>query len=194
MSATPPRPPTSTPMIRGGWELLGDTEIESFRIMRARKSKRRNLRNGAEFDFFLIDGHDWANVLAITPDNQVVLVKQYRHGAEEYTFEIPGGCVEPGEDPHQGAVRELREETGYSVTESIPLGVVRPNPALMSNFCYFYLARGASLTHPPHLDPGEDINVVLKPVEEVIQMATNGQLGHGLHVAALGIARIRGLI
>ncbi len=177
--------------IRGGWELLGDSAIDDFGIFRTRKSKRKNLKNGHAHDFFIMDGLNWAAVIGLTPKNEMVLVRQYRHGSEEYGLEFPGGCIENGEDPAIGAAREFEEETGYRARDLQLLGQVRANPAMMSMTCYYYLARNVTLDGNVHLDPGEDIEVLLRPYDEVYQMLARGEILHVIHVAALGLLALR---
>lgn len=172
---------------KGNWEVLAETTYESFDIFSLKKSTRVNPRTKKRFDFVRIDGLDWANVIPITPDNNVVLIKQYRHGIDDYTFEIPGGCVELGEDPSLSAARELEEETGYHAPALDYLGCIRPNPALLSNRCYLYVARNVTLKGRQQLDPGEDIEVLLKPFDEVVTMVKKGDISHALVVAAFGL-------
>lgn len=176
---------------KGNWEVLNEQTYEDFKIFSLKKSTRVNPRTKTSIDFVRIDGLSWANIIPLTANNEVVLIRQYRHGSDEYTIEIPGGCVEVGEDPALSALRELEEETGHSSSEVEYLGTVRPNPALLSNFCYFYLARGVKLKGPQHLDSGEDIEVLLKPLPEVLAMVRKGEINHALVVAAFGLFAMR---
>ena len=176
---------------KGNWEVLSESTYEDFKIFSLKKSRRVNPRTKTAIDFVRIDGLDWANIIPITPDNQVVLIRQYRHGSDEYTLEIPGGCVEIGEDPALSAVRELEEETGFTSQDVEYLGTIRPNPALLSNRCYLYLARGAILKGKQKLDSGEDIEVLLKPLNEVLSMVKKGEISHALVVAAFGLYTMR---
>lgn len=173
-----------------GWEILSDHLYEAFPIMSIFRSTRRNPRTGQTVDFVRVVGLDWANVIALTPRNEVVLVRQYRHGSEESTLEMPGGCVEPGEDPKLSALRELSEETGYSSSEIEHLGIVRPNPALLSNSCSIYVARNVVRCGEQSLDPGEDITVLTKPLPEVYEMIRRGEITHAMVLAAFALYRL----
>src|SRR6266567_1508471 len=76
---------------------------------------------------------DWVSVVPVTDDGNFVLVRQYRHGIDAPTLEVPGGIIDEGQDPAGAAIRELREETGYGQGTLVPLGVSHPNPALQNN-------------------------------------------------------------
>lgn len=143
------------------------------------------LPSGRIFKPFVFEFGAWANVLAITKNNEAVLVKQYRHGVREVLLELPGGVVDDGENPLEGAKRELMEETGYSSGNIIEVGRIYPNPAIQHNTLYCYLALDAELTGGQHLDDTEEIEVHLVPLEELIEIAKSGKFMHALNVAVL---------
>ena len=143
------------------------------------------LPSGKEYKAFVLEFDAWANVIAITKNNEVVLVKQYRHGVQEVLLELPGGVVDKGEDPLEGAKRELMEETGYSAGNIIEVGRLYPNPAIQHNTLYCYLATDVELTGEQHLDDAEEIEVQLVPLDELIKMAAQGKFLHALNVAVL---------
>ena len=170
------------------WKVLDEHVYETFKIFRIRRSGRENPRTGKRFDFLLMDGLDWVNIIPLTENNEVVLVRQYRHGSESYTWEIPGGCVEKGENPKDSALRELKEETGYeALGEVIHLGTIHPNPAMQAMRCDCFVARGVTLKGLQELDPGEDIQVALKPLEEVRAMIARGEISHAIVLAAFAL-------
>ena len=140
------------------------------------------LANGKFLDATILEFGAWANVIALTKENEVVLIRQYRHGVKEILWEIPGGAVEEGEDPAEGAKRELLEETGYTASEFIEVAKLYANPAIQSNNVYSYLALNAEKIDGQHLDDGEDIEVHLIPLAEVTEMVKHGEFSHALMV------------
>ncbi len=145
----------------------------------------RRRRDGVEDDFVILESPEWVNVVALTPRNEVVLIRQWRHGIGEVALEIPGGMVDPGESPAQAAVRELSEETGYRAPHWEPLAWVHPNPALFTNRCHTFLARNAVPADAPHPDPHEEIEVLTLPLDELPALVRRGDISHSLVVSAL---------
>jgi ADP-ribose pyrophosphatase len=133
------------------------------------------LANGNLLDATIIEFRSWANIVALTRDNEVVSVKQYRHGVCDVLLEFPGGVVEDGEDPIDGARRELLEETGYQASRWIEVGRIYPNPAFQTNTLFCYLALDAEKVSEQNLDAGEDIEVHLVPFDELIELAKRGK-------------------
>ncbi|HEX6811573.1 MAG TPA: NUDIX hydrolase [Planctomycetota bacterium] len=174
------------------WERLGDETLLQYKVFRVRKSRRRSPRTGADIGFFLLDTMDWVNVLPITADQQVVMVRQYRHGSGRVSLEIPGGLIDAHEtDPAAAAARELREETGYEAGQLEPLGVMNPNPSMMTNRCFSYLATGCRLVGGLEMDPGEDIEVVTVPLAELDDVLGRGEIDHAIVLATIAFWRAR---
>ena len=167
------------------WSHDEDTELASTRIFSLRQ--RRGVsptRPEQAGQFVYLDSADWVNVIALTGDEEVVLIEQFRHGLAEVTLEIPGGMVDPGEEPLQAGVRELLEETGYGGGEAHVLGRVSPNPAILNNYCYTVVVRGIGLVAPPAPELHEEIGIRLAPLGEVPALISRGLIHHALVVAA----------
>jgi 8-oxo-dGTP pyrophosphatase MutT (NUDIX family) len=137
-----------------------------------------------EHDFYIIESRDWINVIPLTADHRVVMIRQYRHGSKEVTLEIPGGLVDPGDTPEKAAARELMEETGYQAEELVQIGVVNPNPALFNNRCYTFIAQNAQKIRAPMPDQTEDIEVVLMPISDIQELISKGEIDHAMVIAA----------
>ena len=137
-------------------------------------------------EYIRLEISDWVNIVGITEDGHVILVRQHRHGIDAETLEIPGGCVDPGEAPADAAARELREETGYGDGVWRSLGWVWSNPAIQNNRTHLFLAEGLRPIGAPQLGPGEaDLKVELRPAADVAGLLRSGEVNHSLAVVAL---------
>jgi len=162
------------------WKILESNYIHPrFRIDKC------ELPNDKFLDATIFEFRSWANVVALTKSNEVVLVRQYRHGVRDVLCEIPGCVVEDGENPLEGVKRELLEETGYTASEFVQVGRLYPNPAIQTNTLYSFLAFGAEKVLEQNLDDGEDIEVHLVPLDELVPMIKRGEFPHALNVAVL---------
>jgi ADP-ribose pyrophosphatase len=168
------------------WKTIRSTPVGDFRIFKIRSDVKISPRTGKEHDFFVLDSVNWVNVVAVTPDRQLVMVEQYRHGSNTVELEIPGGMMDAGEtDPVATAVRELREETGYAGEHARLLGKIYSNPAILSNVTYTVLIENCRLQHGVEFDSGEDLITRLVPVAEIPKLVADEKIGHSLVVVAL---------
>ncbi len=141
--------------------------------------------------YYVLEYPDWVNMVALTADNQFILVKQYRHGVKQDVLEIPGGVIDPGEDALTAAKREMLEETGYRFDAIEELSALFPNPATANNRTITYLLRGGIKVQEQQLDEQEEIDVVLVSPEELKQLLLDNQFGQALHTAALFYALVK---
>jgi 8-oxo-dGTP pyrophosphatase MutT (NUDIX family) len=168
------------------WRTITSKPVGDFRIFTVRTDEKISPRTGQTHDFFVIDCVDWVNVLAVTPNRELVMVEQYRHGSNTVELEIPGGIMDQTDaSPVHTGVRELREETGYEGTGARALGEVFANPAIMSNTCHTVLVEDCTLQHPVQWDSGEDMLTRLVPIAEIPGLVSTGNIRHPLVIVAL---------
>lgn len=145
------------------------------------------LPNGAEIaEYWVSEYPPWVNVVGVTAADEVVLVRQYRHGLGAVHYEIPAGVVDPSDaNPEAAARRELRAETGYGGGRWSPLLTLSANPGLQSNLTYSFLAEGVEVVGRPELEPTEDLRVHLVPLARIEPLIGSGEIVQALHAAAL---------
>jgi ADP-ribose pyrophosphatase len=182
------------------WKKVSTKQLGDFRIFKLRSDTFISPRTEKEHDFFVLESVNWVNIIALTSDQKLVMVEQYRFGSNTVELEIPGGMMDPDEtDPGATAVRELREETGYEGENPRILGRIHANPAILNNVCYTILIENCRLKHEVDFDQGEDLATRLLPVAEVTKLVAEEKIGHSLVVVALyhfdlwqrGIKKIR---
>ena len=139
------------------WTLLSSRPIADYPVLRLREDHYRFEPSGLEGNFVVCESRDWALVIPITSDGQIVLVRQYRHGVRQVVLEVPGGVLDAGETPAESAARELREETGFAATSIRLIGKMLPNPAINSAEVHVLVAEGCRKVGEPQLDPFERI-------------------------------------
>jgi 8-oxo-dGTP pyrophosphatase MutT (NUDIX family) len=166
------------------WTPLETELLQDCAVFTVSRTATRSPEGGTH-DFFRIDSPDWVNVVPLTGSGEVVMIRQYRHGLRDVTLEIPGGLVDPGEEPAAAAGRELTEETGYRAADLVLIGATNPNPALFGNRVHTFLATGLERIGPPS-NPGHEETVVeLVPEAELRGIVRAGGVDHALVIAAL---------
>lgn len=174
------------------WQVLERKTIVSKHWLEVREEHVR-LPNGHEIgEFHVIAAPSWAAVVCVTAADEIVLVRQYRHGIGQESLELPAGVLEPGEDPLTGAQRELGEETGYRSERWKPIATFATDPSRHTVHGHFFLASGARPAARA-LDASEDIELLLVPRSELFELVEQGRIVHGLHVGAILLAERRGL-
>jgi len=168
------------------WDKIHSQPVGDFRIFTIRSDRKISPRTLQEHEFYVIESVNWVNVIALTPEQQLVMVEQYRHGSDTVELEIPGGMMDTGESsPIATGERELREETGYEGDHAKIIGKIFPNPAIMSNICFTVMVENCRCVHPVAFDQSEDLITRLIPVSEIPTLVASGKIRHSLVVVAL---------
>lgn len=167
------------------WKTLDSTYLFNRPWLTARRDVVQLPNGEINDEYYILEYPSWVNVIAITDDNEFVMVRQYRHGLGEIFTELPAGVVEEGEAPLAAAKRELAEETGFGGGEWELFTVVSANPGSLNNLSYSYLARGVKLVSERHLDRTEDVEVRLLKEDEVLRMLTTDEVKQALMATPL---------
>jgi 8-oxo-dGTP pyrophosphatase MutT (NUDIX family) len=154
-------------------------------LFRLRRERFRSRRSGKTHDYFIMHLADGVHVIAVTPEQEVVLVRQFRAGSGRDSLETPGGLLEPDEDPGIAGARELLEETGYAGDPPERLGTLRPNPAILTMAITTIVIRNARRVAEPRPDPNEELAIELVPVREIPAVIRDGRIDHAVCVAGL---------
>jgi ADP-ribose pyrophosphatase len=177
----PQLPPSSL----RSWPLLASEVLHAFPIYRLRRDSRQSPRTGKVHTFLVLDATDWVNVVPVTPEGKVVLIRQFRHGTGTFVLEVPGGMVDPADQsPEEAARRELLEETGYAAERFHYLGFVHPNPAIQNNRCHTFLAESVRRAQAQHLEGSEDIEVLEVPYDRIASLIERREITHALVLTA----------
>lgn len=167
------------------WDTLECAQLADLRIFSAERVRRKHPRRDAVGEFYVLDSPEWVNIIPVTSEGNIVMIRQYRHGTDSITLEVPGGLVEHGEDPKTAGMRECAEETGYTAAHDAELlGVNQPNPAFMNNTCHSYLWLDCALSGEQQFDEFEDIEVVLVPLRQIPRLIQTGVIQHSLVLTA----------
>ncbi len=167
------------------WKIVGSEPGPELILFKTRFDRLENPRNGKILRAVVLEARDWVNVIALTPRERIVTVRQFRFGIRQLSLEIPAGLVDPGETPLQAAMRELAEETGYTAREWKPLGWSFANPAFLNNRVHNFLARNAERTASPHPEDGEDLEVAELTLAEIQQAMQDDRMRNANTLLAL---------
>jgi 8-oxo-dGTP pyrophosphatase MutT (NUDIX family) len=168
------------------WSRAGvEATLEENWLFRLRRERFRSRVSGREHDFYVMHLADAVHAIALTADDRMVLVRQFRAGSMHDSLELPGGLLEPEEDPREAGARELLEETGYAGDPAVLLSTLWSNPSIMTSRTATIVVRNAFLVAEPKLDHSEEVGVELVDPREVPRLIQRGQIDHALCVAGL---------
>lgn len=167
------------------WKTLESQQVFNSGLVTIDKEKCEMPDGRIMPSYYILRFPHWVNIVPITDDGKVILIKQYRHATGQIHWEVPGGAVHRGEDPALAALRELEEETGYTSQNLIKVVENYPNPALQDNLVYTYLAKSCTYKGAQALDPFEEIEVVPMSIAEMKKLLAEGLFNHNIVVASL---------
>ncbi|MDA0789220.1 MAG: NUDIX hydrolase [Proteobacteria bacterium] len=167
------------------WVRKQREQIADCRVFSVHESTSVSPSTDEEHSFYVLESADWVNVVPVTAQNEIVCIRQFRHGTEQVTLEIPGGLVDPGESPVDAAAREMREESGFAAAELVSLGVLSPNPALFPNRLHTFVAADAKQVDEVRNTSTEHTEVQLIPMAQLSELLVSGEIDHALVAATL---------
>ena len=167
------------------WVRKETRKLADCRVFSVSESLSICPRTKNEHSFYYIDSADWVNIVPITEDGDVVFIRQFRHGSEQITLEIPGGMVDPGEDPAIAAARECLEESGYEAKSVSSLGILNPNPAIFPNRLHTYVARDCVPVAEIANTSTEHTELILVAMTDLPDLMQSGEIDHALVAATL---------
>lgn len=169
------------------WKTLSSTKEGDYSIFTVNREEKISPVTGGIHTFFTIDSKDWVNIIALTEERKIVLVRQYRHGIHDVTLEVPAGMLEKRETPIEAGLRELSEETGYVAKDAVYLGFVHPNPALFTNTCHTILAQNVVHMSEQTLDGTEDIDIEEWNLSEIPDAILVGKITSPFTISAFAL-------
>ena len=168
------------------WKTLSSEYLFNDLWFKVRKDKCESPEGKIIDPYYVYEFPDWVTAVALTEDNKVVLVRQYRHAAGEVSIELPGGCVDETDNNLETAIaRELLEETGYSFSSYNYLGKISSNPSTNNNWMHMFLAKGGKKVSEQNLDGNEEIIVEFYTIEELKQLLNERKIIQSMHVTCI---------
>ena len=173
------------------WRRIETDRIHGGRIFDLNRIRFEPPEGGDGRWYYVIEAPDWVNVIPVTDDGSVLMVRQFRFGIAEPTLEIPGGMCDGDEAPAVAAGRELLEETGYRAGAIEEIGWVHPNPPIQNNRCHTFLARDLQYGGSAQPDGDEQLEIVQVPMSDIPRRLGDGTITHALVLAAFQLFHSR---
>ena len=167
------------------WRELRSRTLLDCRIFIVESTAMASPVDDSVHEFFRLRAPDWAHIVPVTAQGEIVMIRQFRQGSQEISLEIPAGLIEPGEAPEAAARRECLEETGYRATVLSSLGRLRPNPALFTNRLHSFYALGVERVTEIKQTATEYTEVELVELERLPDLLRSGAIDHALDTALL---------
>ena len=168
------------------WELRGETVNFSSRVWELRTRRYFHPKKAIEDDFYYIHSPDWVVVVGRTENGEILMVRQFRWGIDDFSWELPGGIVDPGENPLEAGLREFQEETGFQATTGSIIGSCHPNPAMLNNTCYFVFAdKVKPADQGTQWDAHEEMDIAPFTQNRLEDWIQHSKIGHSLALAGL---------
>ena len=167
------------------WRELRREHLLDCRIFDVERSVAVSPVDGSEHDYYRVVSTDWVQIIPLTGNNEVVMVRQYRHGSSSLVLEIPGGLIDAGEDPAAAAIRECLEETGFKAENVQPIGALNPNPAIHPQRLHSFYSRDVRRIREIENTATEITEVELVPLDRIAAMLRAGEIDHSLVAATL---------
>ncbi len=168
------------------WKILSSEYLFNDLWFKVRKDICETTAGKIIDPYYVYEFPEWATAFALTEDNKVILVKQYRHPVGEVIVELPGGCIDPTDKDQQTAIaRELLEETGYAFTSYESLGKISANPSTNTNWMHMFLAKGGKKVNEQKLDHNEEIIVELVSIDEIKKLIRDHKIIQSMHVTCI---------
>jgi len=168
------------------WTIDNSAYIINDRFLKLRRDSCTTPQGGKVGTYYVLELKDWVNCIAIDENDNVLMLRHYRHGVQKYIMEFIGGGMEEGESPEKAARREVEEETGYTGGFFFHVGTSYPNPANHTNRVHTFLAVGGKTSQDQNLEVGETIHVEKIPFKTAIkEMSKPNTVYPAIYIAAL---------
>jgi len=168
------------------WKILSSEYLFNDLWFKVRKDICETQQGKIIDPYYVYEFPEWATAFALTEDNKVIMVRQYRHPVGEVILELPGGCVDDTDKDFQTAIaRELLEETGYTFTSYESLGKISANPSTNTNWMHMFLAKGGKKVEEQKLDHNEEIVVELYSIDELKKMIRENKIIQAMHMTCI---------